>query len=190
MNLRLDIFSVVRWMRPKPTQTFPEAFMNSEFIEFHPERVKRSSWNSSVYLHRLSSHKSFDYLWIFQNKQLYAFPISDEQLYKITINNSFRPLRHNNAINEFYVNHWMPTQTFNYKVRNAMRCFNRQTLSSGVYENWNMSKSQLPMPSFVGSTSSSSYPPPKADKNENQQMTLCGCRKAPRSQCISAIGKG
>ena len=57
-----------------------------------------------------------------------------------------------------------------------------------------MSKSQLPMPSFVGNTSSQSsppicYPPAKSDKNENQQMTLCGCRKAPRSQCMSAIGE-
>ncbi|CRK91749.1 CLUMA_CG005383, isoform A [Clunio marinus] len=49
------------------------------------------------------------------------------------------------------------------------------------------------MPSFVGNTSSQSspplcYPPPKVDKSENQQVTLCGCRKAPRSQCLSAIG--
>lgn len=57
-----------------------------------------------------------------------------------------------------------------------------------------MSKAQLPMPSFVGNTSSQSsppicYPPAKADKNESQPTTLCGCRKAPRSQCMSAIGK-
>lgn len=57
-----------------------------------------------------------------------------------------------------------------------------------------MSKSQLPMPSFVGNTSSQPsppicYPPSKVDKSENQQVTLCGCRKAPRSKCFSAIGK-
>lgn len=61
-------------------------------------------------------------------------------------------------------------------------------------EIWNMSKSQLPMPSFVGNTSSQPsppicYPPSKIDKSENQQVTLCGCRKAPRSKCFSAIGK-
>jgi hypothetical protein len=57
-----------------------------------------------------------------------------------------------------------------------------------------MSKSQLPMPSFVGNTSSQSspplcYPSGKNEKQENQQLTLCGCRKAPKSQCIAAIGK-
>jgi len=61
------------------------------------------------------------------------------------------------------------------------------------------SKSQLPMPSFVGDPSnqsnqlcfpqSSSSSNSKAEKSESHQMTLCGCRKAPKSQCLAAIGK-
>lgn len=57
-------------------------------------------------------------------------------------------------------------------------------------------KSQLPMPSFVGNTANQSspplcFPPSKIDKgNDNQQpSTLCCCRKAPKSQCIAAIGE-
>lgn len=55
-------------------------------------------------------------------------------------------------------------------------------------------KAQLPMPSFVGSASGQSSPPlcftppAKIDKNIDQPM-LCCCRKAPRSQCMAAIGK-
>ncbi|KAG5673421.1 hypothetical protein PVAND_003470 [Polypedilum vanderplanki] len=56
-------------------------------------------------------------------------------------------------------------------------------------------KSQLPMPSFVGNTVNQSspplcFPPSKIDKNSDsqQQSTLCCCRKAPKSQCIAAIG--
>lgn len=54
-------------------------------------------------------------------------------------------------------------------------------------------KSQLPMPSFVGNASGQSSPPlcftppAKVDKNIDQPM-LCCCRKAPRSQCMAAIG--
>lgn len=74
-------------------------------------------------------------------------------------------------------------------------CFNGENrhTSTWTFDNWTMSKSQLSMPSFVGNSSNQSsppcYPQVKTDKSENQQMTLCGCRKAPRSQCISAIGK-
>lgn len=55
-------------------------------------------------------------------------------------------------------------------------------------------KAQLPMPSFVGSASGQSspplcfQPPTKVDKNIDQPM-LCCCRKAPRSQCMAAIGE-
>lgn len=77
-----------------------------------------------------------------------------------------------------------------------MKCFNGEgeNIAAWDHDKGNMSKSQLPMPSFVGNTSSQAspplcYPPVKSDKNETQQMTLCGCRKAPRSHCISAIGK-
>jgi hypothetical protein len=55
-------------------------------------------------------------------------------------------------------------------------------------------KSQLSMPSFVGGASGQSSPPlcftppAKVDKNIDQPM-LCCCRKAPRSQCLAAIGE-
>ncbi|XP_070505686.1 TWiK family of potassium channels protein 7-like [Chironomus tepperi] len=56
-------------------------------------------------------------------------------------------------------------------------------------------KSSLPMPSFVGNTSGQPspplcFPPAKVDKNSDSQQpsTLCCCRKAPKSQCIAAIG--
>lgn len=53
------------------------------------------------------------------------------------------------------------------------------------------SKSQLQMPSFVGNPSSPAlcFPATKTTKIERQQTTLCGCQKAPKSRCISAIGK-
>lgn len=54
------------------------------------------------------------------------------------------------------------------------------------------SKSQLQMPSFVGNPSNSPalcFPANKTTKIERQQTTLCGCQKAPKSRCISAIGK-
>ena len=54
------------------------------------------------------------------------------------------------------------------------------------------SKSQLQMPSFVGNPSNSPalcFPAVKTTKIEHQQTTLCGCQKAPKSRCISAIGK-
>ncbi|CAO1434344.1 unnamed protein product [Diamesa hyperborea] len=52
------------------------------------------------------------------------------------------------------------------------------------------SKSQLQMPSFVGNPSSPAlcFPATKTTKIERQQTTLCGCQKAPKSRCISAIG--
>jgi hypothetical protein len=55
-------------------------------------------------------------------------------------------------------------------------------------------KQQLPMPSFVGNASNQSspplcYPSTKIDKSNNDHSTLCCCKKAPKSQCIAAIGK-
>ncbi|EAT44153.1 AAEL004478-PA [Aedes aegypti] len=56
-------------------------------------------------------------------------------------------------------------------------------------------KPPLQVPNFIGSSTSSRPQSPslcfstassKAEKNE--PVTLCGCRRAPRSQCFSAIG--
>ena len=57
----------------------------------------------------------------------------------------------------------------------------------------NNKKSSLQMPSFVNQTNPPSpslcFSSGKIDKRaEEEQTTLCGCRKAPKSQCISAIG--
>ncbi|KAL1403995.1 hypothetical protein pipiens_019113, partial [Culex pipiens pipiens] len=56
-------------------------------------------------------------------------------------------------------------------------------------------KPPLQVPNFIGSSTSSRPQSPslcfsttssKADKNE-VAVTLCGCRRAPTSQCFSAI---
>lgn len=57
------------------------------------------------------------------------------------------------------------------------------------------SKLQIQMPAFVGGQQNPPSPSlcfpngnGKADKKE-PETTLCGCRKAPKNHCISAIGE-
>lgn len=139
-------------------------------------------------------HEKLYYLWnpekVFTNANFSLFPISEQACpkHENVITSCCVSLEWGNSIKNFCCE--LKTLQF------AMTYFESANKHSNtwVYQNRNMSKTQLPMPSFVGNTSSQQspslcYPPPKTDKNENQQLTLCGCRKAPRSQCMSAIGK-
>lgn len=54
-------------------------------------------------------------------------------------------------------------------------------------------KPPMQMPSFVGNQPSPPSPPlcftnEKAEKKDPETM-LCGCRKAPKNHCISAVGE-